>query len=106
MDHIVQVVFAREENIMLIAYSSKQARQQWRKILDTILLKQGDVLIKRNNQPVAVMIPVTDYLLIQQELERRREAQGAQPLYEAWQRGEEETVTLQELYQTLGIEAE
>lgn len=90
---------------MLTSYSSKEARQQWRKILDKILLKQGDVLIKRNNQPVAVMIPVTDYLLVQQELESKREAQEAQSLFEAWQKGEEETVTLSELYEELGIEA-
>jgi PHD/YefM family antitoxin component YafN of YafNO toxin-antitoxin module len=89
---------------MLTSYSSKEARQQWRKILDKILLKQGDVLIKRNNQPVAVIIPATDYLLVQHELESQREAQEAQTLYEAWQRGEEESISLAELSDMLGIE--
>jgi PHD/YefM family antitoxin component YafN of YafNO toxin-antitoxin module len=93
-----------ERSEMLTSYGSKEARQQWRKILDKILLRQGDVLIKRNNLPVAVMIPATDYLLIQEELELKREAEEAQSFLEAWRAGQEETVTLDEMYEALGIE--
>jgi PHD/YefM family antitoxin component YafN of YafNO toxin-antitoxin module len=89
---------------MLTSYGSKEARQQWRKILDRILLKQGDVLIKRNDLPIAVMIPATDYLLIQEELEQKREAEEAQSFLEAWRAGQEQTITLNELYKELGIE--
>ena len=89
---------------MLTSYGSKEARQQWRKILDRILLKQGDVLIKRNDLPIAVMIPATDYLLIQEELELKREAKETQSFLEAWRAGKEETITLDELYKELGIE--
>ena len=89
---------------MLTSYGSKEARQQWRKILDRILLKQGDVLIKRNDLPIAVMIPATDYLLIQEELEQKREAEEAQSFLEAWRAGQEETITLDELYKELGNE--
>ena len=91
---------------MLTSYGSKEARQQWRKILDRILFKQGDVLIKRNDLPIAVMIPATDYLLIQEELEQKREAEEAQSFLEAWRAGKEETITLDELYTELGIEKE
>jgi PHD/YefM family antitoxin component YafN of YafNO toxin-antitoxin module len=93
-----------ETSEMLTSYGSKEARQQWRKILDKILLRQGDVLIKRNNLPVAVMIPATDYLLIQEELELKREAEEAQSFLESWRAGQEETVTLDEMYEALGIE--
>jgi PHD/YefM family antitoxin component YafN of YafNO toxin-antitoxin module len=89
---------------MLTSYGSKEARKQWRKILDRILFKQGDVLIKRNDLPIAVMIPATDYLLIQEELELKREAEEAQSFLEAWRAGEEETITLDEMYKELGIE--
>jgi prevent-host-death family protein len=89
---------------MLTSYGSKEARQQWRKILDKILLKQGDVLIKRNNQPVAVIIPATDYLLIQEELELKREAEEAKSFLESWRAGQEETITLDEMYEALEIE--
>lgn len=89
---------------MLTSYGSKEARQQWRKILDRILFKQGDVLITRNDLPIAVMIPATDYLLIQEELQLKREAEEAQSFLEAWRAGQEETVTLDEMYEALGIE--
>jgi hypothetical protein len=50
------------------------------------------------------MIPATDYLLIQEELEQKREAEEAQSFLEAWRAGKEETITLDELYKELGIE--
>jgi hypothetical protein len=50
------------------------------------------------------MIPATDYLLIQEELQLKREAEEAQSFLEAWRADQEETVTLDEMYEALGIE--
>lgn len=37
--------------------SSRDARKQWRSILDAVLKGDGDVMISRYGQPIAAIIP-------------------------------------------------
>ena len=63
---------------------SREARSNWRQVLDSVLVGE-DVLIERNGQPVAVLIPVEDYDRIRAELEDRRASQRAAAVYVDWQ---------------------
>jgi len=64
--------------------SSKEARANWRSLLDKVLAGDADVLIERNGKPVAVMIPASDYEDIADELDDLRTARRAEKEYLAW----------------------
>ncbi len=63
--------------------SSREARQDWRSLLDRVL-RGEDVIIERHGKAVAVLIPVEDYEALQDELEDRRAARRAAAVYQAW----------------------
>jgi prevent-host-death family protein len=44
--------------------SSRDARKEWRTILDTIMQGNRDVMISRYGKPIAVIIPAQDYRAI------------------------------------------
>jgi prevent-host-death family protein len=88
----------------MLTYSSKDARQNWRKILDIILARGQDILIERNGKPAAVIVPVEDYENIREALEEYREGLEAQTLYDAWKAGREESVSIAEARQELGLD--
>ncbi|HML21313.1 MAG TPA: type II toxin-antitoxin system Phd/YefM family antitoxin [Aggregatilinea sp.] len=66
--------------------SSRDARSKWRDVLDKVFSRTADVVIERNGQPVAVLIPVEDYEALQGELDDLRAARQAGVLYEEWRR--------------------
>jgi prevent-host-death family protein len=51
---------------------SNQARNNWREMLDTVLIKDVDVVITRYNKPLVTVLPYEDYLAVQKELDKRR----------------------------------
>lgn len=51
---------------------SNQARNNWREMLDTVLIKEVDVVITRYNQPLVTVVAYEDYLAVQDELIRQR----------------------------------
>lgn len=69
----------------LTIIKSRQARQEWRDMLDKVQTGE-DVIIERNGKRVAAVIPAGDYELIQEELEDLRIARRAGVAYEAWKK--------------------
>lgn len=67
---------------------SREARSNWRQLLDRVLIGE-DVLIERNGQPVAVLIPARDYDRLRSELEELRAAQHAAAVYQDWKQNPE-----------------
>lgn len=88
----------------MLTYSSKEARQNWRKILDTILGRKQDILIERNGKPAAVIMPVEDYENIREALEEYRDGLEAEALYTAWKAGQEESLSIAEAMEELGLD--
>jgi prevent-host-death family protein len=64
--------------------TSREARVKWRDLLDRVFAGNSDVVIERNGKPVAVMISVTDYEDIQDELDDVRAARRVSAIYDAW----------------------
>jgi prevent-host-death family protein len=64
--------------------SSREARQQWRWVLDTVMTGNGDVAISRHGKEIAVIIPASDYYAIAEELEELRLARLAESIYEEY----------------------
>jgi prevent-host-death family protein len=67
----------------LTIVKSRQARQEWRDMLDKVQTGE-DVIIERNGKRVAAVIPAEDYELLQEELEDLRIARRAGIAYESW----------------------
>lgn len=66
--------------------NSREARSNFRDILDKVLAGAADIVIERSGRPVAVMIPVEDYEALQDEIDDLRAARRAAATYEAWLR--------------------
>ena len=66
--------------------TSSEARAKFRDLLDRVLTGKGDVVIERNGQNIAVLIPAVDYEEIQDMLEELRAAREASAAYEEWKR--------------------
>jgi prevent-host-death family protein len=64
--------------------SSRDARQQWREMLDTVMSGSSDVAIMRYGKPVAVLIPAVDYEALSEELEQVRMTRLAEDIYEQY----------------------
>ncbi len=86
----------------MLRYNSRDARMNWRKILDTIFIRESDVLIERNGVPIAVIIPAEDYAIVQDALEDYRDGLEAEALLNAWKDGQEGSQNIDEVIK--GIE--
>lgn len=64
--------------------SSRDPREKWRDILDSIMKGDGDVAISRYGKPIAVLIPAKDYREIAEELDELRLARLAEDIYEGY----------------------
>lgn len=53
---------------------SKQARNNWREMLDLVTTKHTDVVITRYNKPVVTVVPYEDYLAVRNALLKHRAA--------------------------------
>jgi len=62
--------------------NSREARQQWRALLDTVMTGESDVAILRYGKAVAVLIPAQDYSALVEELEELRMTRHAEDIYE------------------------
>jgi prevent-host-death family protein len=67
----------------LTIVKSRQARQEWRDMLDKVQTGE-DVMIERNGKRVAAMIPAEDYEQILEQLEDMRIARRVRSAYESW----------------------
>ena len=61
--------------------TSRDARQQWREILDDVASGRSDITITRYGEPVAVLIPAEDYESLAEELEELRLGRIAEDTY-------------------------
>lgn len=61
--------------------TSRDARQQWREILDDVVSGRSDITITRYGEPVAVLIPAEDYEGLAEELEELRLGRIAEGAY-------------------------
>ncbi len=61
--------------------TSRDARQQWREILDDVVSRRSDITITRYGEPVAVLIPAEDYESLAEELEELRLGRIAEDTY-------------------------
>jgi prevent-host-death family protein len=66
---------------------SREARKEWREVLDSVMAGDSDVLISRHGQQIAVLIPARDYYEIMDELEEIRLSRMAEDLYESYLEG-------------------
>ena len=66
---------------------SREARKEWREILDTVMTGDSDVLISRHGQEIAALIPARDYHAILDELAEIRLARLAEDIYENYLEG-------------------
>lgn len=62
--------------------SSREARTNWRAVLDTLDKGTADVVIERYGKPIATLIPYEDYEALLEELEDLRDGRLAQVAYE------------------------
>jgi prevent-host-death family protein len=61
--------------------TSRDARTQWREILDEVMTGSSDIAITRYGKPVAVMIPAEDYESVADHLEELRLGRMAEAAY-------------------------
>lgn len=66
---------------------SREARKEWREILDTVMSGDSDVLISRHGQEIAALIPAGDYYAILDELEELRLGRMAEGIYQSYLEG-------------------
>lgn len=70
----------------ILTINSREARNNFRDLLDRILAGDTDVIIERNGKPVAALIPIDDYKEILDELDDLRAGRRANQAYEAWKK--------------------
>jgi prevent-host-death family protein len=66
---------------------SREARQNWRDLLDAAHTSGTDTIIERNGKPVAVLIPYEDYQALAEALADLRAARRVAETHRALQRG-------------------
>jgi len=64
--------------------SSRNARQQWREMLDLVMAGDSDIAIMRYGKPVAVLIPAEDYKALANALDELRVGRLAEGIYEEY----------------------
>ncbi len=65
---------------------SREARTQWRTLMDGAGAGETDFVITRYNKPIATLINYDDWLALQDELEDLRVGRRADAVYQAWKR--------------------
>jgi len=77
--------------------SSREARKNWREVLDTVMTGSSDVAITRYGQAVAVVIPADDYKALENEIDELRMARIAEKIYEEYITEHESTIPFDEV---------
>jgi prevent-host-death family protein len=88
----------------ILTVNSRKARSNLRDLLDQVFKGEVDVVIERNGKPVAVMIPVSDYEDLIDELDDLRAARRAAALYESWKRNPDSARPIEEVEEELKSE--
>lgn len=65
---------------------SREARTQWRTLLDSTGAGETDFVITRHGKPIATMIRYADWIAIQEELDDLRAIQRADATFEEYLR--------------------
>ena len=81
----------------IVTVSSRNARTNFRDLLDSVLSGASDVVIERNGKPVAVMIPVPDYEELSDALDDLRASRQVALVYESWKRDPSTARPLEEI---------
>ena len=76
---------------------SREARKEWREVLDSVMAGESDVLISRHGQEIAVLIPARDYYAILEELEEIRLSRLTENLYESYLEGRTQSKLYEEV---------
>ncbi len=76
--------------------NSREARNKMREVLDSVYLQDKDVVIERNGKPIAAIIPLQDYLALQEELEDLRAGREADKEYTKWKAQPGSAVSLED----------
>lgn len=61
----------------LTTVGSREARQNWRDLLDAVYTGASDIVIERNGKPIAALIPYEDYEILAELLEDVRAVRRA-----------------------------
>ena len=77
--------------------TSRDARTQWREILDEVMTGGSDIAITRYGKPVAVIIPAEDYESVADHLEELRLGRIAEATYSTYLANRESAVHYEEL---------
>ena len=79
---------ARQDKLILktAVISSREARQKWRTVLDTVDRGSADVVIERYGKPIAAIIPFVDFEALQEALEELRDVRFAIAAIEEYER--------------------
>ena len=77
--------------------TSRDARTQWREILDEVMTGRNDIAITRYGKPVAVIIPAEDYESVADHLEELRLGRVAEAAYSKYLANRESAVHYEEL---------
>ena len=77
--------------------SSREARKNWRDVLDTVMTGSSDVAITRYGQAVAVIIPADDYKALANEIDELRMARMAERIYEEYVTERESAIPFDEV---------
>lgn len=80
---------------------SRRTREQWREVLDTVMMGESDIVVTRNQKPTAVIISYADYEMIAEQLDDIRSERDASAVYKQWKAGQLETVPWSEAKQRL-----
>jgi prevent-host-death family protein len=75
--------------------SSREARERWREVLDTVMKGENDIAITRYGEPIAVVIPADDYEALAEEIEELRRSRLAERIYEDYLADRDSAVTLE-----------
>jgi prevent-host-death family protein len=81
--------------------ASREARTQWRDMLDKVYSGANDVVIERYGKPVAVLIPYEDFEALSEFLEDLRLGRMASKAYEEWKKDPSTAVPYSEFREEL-----
>jgi prevent-host-death family protein len=54
---------------------SNEARDNWREMIDIVMARNVDLVITRDNKPIVTIMSYEDYLIVRDELVKRRTQQ-------------------------------
>lgn len=81
--------------------TSREARTNWREVLDDVIAGDSDIAITRYGKPVAVIIPAEDYRSVAHELDELRLGRVAERAYSDYLANRDSAVSYEDLREEL-----